>query len=134
MGTPASDLRQLIVNSGVIENSNAFYGREPDSSSLSGLVLTVYDTGGQKPEHLLDGVNLEAINVQIRIRGVKTQYENTYQKALAVSIALDRTCETTINGTLYDSIYQATPVTFLKYDDKDRPIFVVNFQISLRRQ
>lgn len=131
MKSPAMDLKDVLVTAsigtfaGTSESAwNIYIGFEPISPPKT---ITIYDTGGDDPNaaYLLDFPT-----IQIRVRGPKDGYQETYSKAWDVKEALLGIDPfTTTDGTRYDGVWAVGDLIYIGLNE-DRPIFVVNFRIA----
>lgn len=132
---PSEDIVDILVAEGIgtaaAQSGWGIYRRkEPDIEGVSpNTVVTVYDTGGldPNPKFLLDQPT-----IMIRVRGNPNEYDLTYTKCEAVKDALLGLVAQSIHGTFYVGIWQQSDIFFIGDDEKDRPVFTLNFLI--RRQ
>ncbi|MHA1809369.1 MAG: minor capsid protein [Candidatus Heimdallarchaeaceae archaeon] len=122
MNPPSQDFKDILVDASIgTFGTDIFIGKEPDSPNAC---VTLYDTGGFPPQ-----VNnkLDYPTVQVRIRGEVRGYQNAYAKAENIKDALHAQGNITQGSTKY-SIWCMSDILFIGYDDKDRPLFTVNFR------
>ena len=103
-----------------------FISKEPD---LPDTVVTIYNTGSWRapdPKWLLDFPS-----VQVRIRGAVNGYQAAYTKAQEVKDRLLGLVPQTLNGDFWRSVVIQGDLTFLQYDQKERPVFVLNFALYI---
>lgn len=127
---PSEILKDILVSEGFIFGGLTdwaiFIARRPESPDA---VVVLYDSGGKSPNPrwLIDYPS-----VQIKIRGDVNQYKAAYEKAQEVkNILLGRPSFTTTNSDRVVHINMLGDITFLGYDKKDQPEFVLNFDLIL---
>lgn len=100
-----------------------FIGRETTSPDTA---ITITRTGGQapNPKWLLDFPTF-----QVRVRGGKHNYSAAYDKAEAIKDLLLGITSQDVDGDRWVAINMLTDITFIGYDENDRPIFSLNFQM-----
>lgn len=91
-------------------------------------VVAILDTGGVGAE---PGMNIDYPTVQVLIRGDKSDsgYKDSYAKAAAVRDAL---LGIPSGPTVYPELTSCTQrghITSMGYDDKDRPLWSLNFAL-----
>lgn len=88
--------------------------------------IVVYDTGGlaANPAH-----RLNYYTFQTRVRGPKTGYSEAWARAKMVFDALVGIPSQDINGDHLDGIIARGDITFLLYDENERPHFIMNYQM-----
>jgi hypothetical protein len=98
-------------------------GKQPAKPDTS---ITLFDDGGfaPDPKFLLDRPTLRVL-----VRGSEWGYTGAYSKAQAVKDTLLGDDRQTVGGTLYVGIIMTGDIAFIQYDDNNRPIFSLNFQI-----
>lgn len=104
--------------------TDLFVSKEPDTPDAA---VTIYDGVGGPPDvqHRLDYPG-----VQVRIRGARNNgYAAAYSLAEDIKLVLNGYAGKIINSTTYVLIRATTDILFLGYDDNDRPMFVINFDI-----
>lgn len=123
--SPAYDIATFLASNSVgTTGTDIFVGREP---AEGGLAITVYDSPAWRspnPVYLRDYPSC-----QIRVRGDKNDYANTYTKAEEVKNVLLGATPQAINGEWYAMFTQAGDITFLGYDDLDHPILTTNWRL-----
>jgi len=121
------DMLEAVSSLGLIYASNLFRGKEPTTPSNC---VTIFDTVGTNPDLTLDQLSLFNPSVQIRVRS--TDYDTGWDLIQAISNTLHARAQETWNGTLYSVIYISSGPAMLQWDDNDRVIFIVNFNIQRR--
>lgn len=113
---------------GLVYKKNIFRAKEPTSPPI---VVTVYDTPSFEPERTLDNNQwYYRSSVQVRIR--HTGY--TLGMALAWNIleSLHSQANTVWNGTLYTVIQAVGEPASIAWDENNRVIIVINFNLQRR--
>ena len=99
--------------------------------------IAVRVSGGPPPEYTQETTTPwnERTRVQVMIRDAKTT--TGYDTAEDVANSIARTLENvrhmklpTATGTLYGTVHPSSPVTPFNQDERDRPIFIANFEIN----
>lgn len=106
---------------GVAEPWGLFVSKEPAAPDN---VITVYDVSGADP--FPDG-DLEYPALQVRVRS--NDYREGYAKARQIRNELIKPTHYELYGVEYVGIWQRGSVEFLMYDDNERAIFVINFNV-----
>jgi hypothetical protein len=87
--------------------------------------VTLYDTGGAAPSaHRFE----DRPTVQVRVRGPVFGYGAGWDQALAVREALLGR-RALLGGTWYAGIWAEGDVAVLRFDEKGRPIWTMNFRL-----
>jgi hypothetical protein len=129
MNAPSIDIKDwLEANSGLglVFATNLFISREP---SMPENTVTIYDTsaGADKPD--MEGASILYENsIQIRIRN--KSYETGWALADSIKDVLSPISNTTINSTKYLSIFHQNGPFVLEWDDNNRVILIMNFNIE----
>jgi len=123
-------LRDLLVNAGIgtFEGSSAnawniWIGREP---KLPDMAVVIARSGGTAPDPkwLLDYPAY-----QVRVRGPKGNYASALAKAEDVKDVLLGITSQDINGHRLVSITMPSDITFVGFDENERPHFTLNFRL-----
>lgn len=126
-GSPAVAAKDVLVTAGVVAASGVgwrvFVGRMVDDPDT---IVTMMDTPGKNPnpKWLLNEPTIQAL-----VRGGKDDYSGGWSKAKEVQDVLLGITPQVVNGDRWDGVLGMGDVTFLKYDEKNRPIFSVNFRM-----
>lgn len=88
-------------------------------------VACFYDTGGANPNprYLLDYQSF-----MVHVRGNPKEYGVAYAKAKQIKSQLLGIDSQTIGSDRWVSVQMAGDIMFIHYDDKERPIFSLNFR------
>ncbi len=100
-----------------------YVAKEP---TLPDSTITVYDTAGFLPDPD-NGVFMPGI--QIRIRDSANDYRTAYSKAEEVRDILIYPTDVVLGGTTYIGWFQQGSIEQIGFDDNDRVIVVLNFNI-----
>jgi hypothetical protein len=129
MNSSSIDIKDwLETNSGLglVFAQNLFIAREPVSPDNT---VTIYDTTGSPDRPDMEGDSIICENsVQIRIRN--KSYQTGWVLAEAIRETLSPISNTTINSTMYLSIFHQNGPFVLEWDDNNRVILIMNFQIE----
>lgn len=130
MNPPCEDIKDMLEadSSLALEyKTNLFIALQPESPDYC---VTVTDSGGF-------GGSLQYVlqrpSVQVRIRGEKFKYLNTYNKLSVIKNYLTSQSVgfgVTWNGTRYISIVELGDILFIGYDSNNRPLLSCNFVIE----
>ena len=131
MTDPAEGVMNILTTEGIGTPGNGsgwrlWVAKEPDVPDQA---ITSYNTGSWRapdPKWLLDFPS-----IQVRIRGATADYQNTYIKAQEVKDALLGLTPQTLNGDFWRSVVIRGDITFLLFDQKERPVFVINLALYI---
>lgn len=130
MGSPAGDIASYLessaVNVGSIGAASGWsinVSKFPDSPDS---VIGIFDTSGEDPTSNID---YRRPTIQVRVRGGREAYLAGYLKAEAIFNALDGLHGEIIGSYRYIGIWAMGDILFLSYDEKERPMFSMNFRI-----
>jgi hypothetical protein len=129
MNAPSIDIKDwLETNSGLglVFATNLFISREPSTPDNT---VTIYDTsaGADKPDMEGDSI-IYNNSIQIRIRN--KSYETGWVLADSIKDVLSPVSNITINSSKYLSIFHQNGPFVLEWDDNNRVILIMNFQIE----
>lgn len=130
MNAPSIDTAEMLdAESGLnlVYGTNLYAGREPASPAD---VVTIFDVAGGAPQITFDNQKFENVAIQVRVRNV--DYETGYALAENIKDSLHARAQETWNGTLYSVVYCTSGPFLLDYDKKQRPRFIINFNIKRR--
>jgi len=124
MNPPSEDIKDFLLDDSSLAltfGTDLFVGYTPDSPDA---VVGVYDSGG-------DGIEMdytyERPSVQVRIRGDKGAYRAAQMRGQAIRDYLKGIVNQTKNSARYLAIWPKGDVLFIGRDEKNRPMFSVNF-------
>ena len=126
MNPPSVDIKDYFedsANSIGTFGQDLFIGNEPDAPDNC---MTIFDTGGENSE-----VNYvyDRPTVMVRVRGAVDEYVIAYNKAAEIKSLLHGKTGLSINSTRYIGVWLMGDVFYNGRDEKNRPIFSVNFLI-----
>lgn len=132
MTAPSVGIKDLLVSAGVgAFGASAGWsiriGRMKDHPDT---LITIYDTPGVSPEPRLD---INRPSCAVIVRGNQNGYVDTYAKAEEVRNTLLGLPSQTINGDLWAHLTMSGDILHMGYDEKERPMFSLNFQIILHQ-
>jgi len=126
----SEDIKDILLSEsslGLSFADNLFIGRTPVHPDNC---VTIFDTPG-KLDYTLNQSDFQAPAIQIQVRN--NNYLQGYQMAMAISFALTKIMNIEVNGVVYNSI-RATSLPFLlEWDQNNRVVFVVNYEIISMR-
>ena len=124
MASPAEHIYNLLATAAAASPAyERKIGRVTDSPDK---IIVIYDTGGLSPNpaHLL---NFNTI--QVRVRGAVDGYSEAWAKIKACQDALLGIPSQDVGSDRLDGIIGRGDISFLLWDESNRPHFVVNFQL-----
>jgi hypothetical protein len=128
MNSPAKDIATILESSssalGLVLGTDLFVFEEPSSPDE---VVTIYDTGGIAPHP-----NYEYLSpsVQIRVRGKKFDTQGAYTICEGIRNVLHGLINQIIGGARYVQILAMGDIISLGFDENNRPVYTVNFEIN----
>lgn len=127
MNSPSRDLVSVLdgASIGLSYGTNLFRNKRLDSPNE---IVVLSDTPGFSPLHA--GGRYDYPSVQVYIRGEKGKYDDTYSLAEDIKQELKAVHNQTINSTWYVGVWANSDIIFLRWDEKDRPEFTINFNIQ----
>ena len=130
MSNPPSIVMQgLLVGGSLAQVSNAsidWYAIVSKMPATPDRCIALYDYGGASPDPKW---NIDNPSVQIRVRAGINDYAVGFNKCKAIKDALLGIMSQDIDGDRWVSISMVSDINFLRRDDKDRPEWVMNFNI-----
>lgn len=129
MKSPAVDITSLLEDSsiGLTSGTDLFASIMPDSPDAC---VSVYDTGGIEPDI---GADLYYPTFQVRIRGSRGDYQTSRNLSESILQFLHKKVVTVAGSAKYLAIFAVTDILFIARDEKDRPLFSINFR-TMRTQ
>lgn len=127
---PSNDiLDMLIADAVLVEATTGFVNKEPGENSLkdSDPIAVIYDTGGFDPE--ATGKTFDKPTINIRVKGSPSGIDAATTLTQAIKVALHQRTPETINSTRYMGIWQVGEITFVEYDERNRPTLTMNFRM-----
>lgn len=128
---PASvDVKDMLVASGLglVFSKNLFVGKEPVSPPDC---VTIYDTPSMQPDLTLDKTETYyRSSVQVRVRN--TKYLDGMELSRYIMDALHGRAHETWGDSLYTVIRAMGEPAAMAWDDNNRIIFIINFNLQRR--
>jgi len=127
MNVPSQDIKDFLLESStglsIIFATDLFVAKMPETPDEC---VCIYDSGGGSPE-----VNYEYDfpSVQVRVRGNRFAYQTGWALAKDVRDVLHGKTNEIINSTRYIQIVSSGDIIFVTWDEMERPIFSINFEI-----
>ena len=124
MASLADDIADLLEAQAIgTLGTDMFVGKEPAVDTLSILLL---DVGGSAPNPLFAR---DFRDLQIVITGAVNGYSAAYNKAESIKNYLLGLDSQTVGTTVYFAFNMRSDITFVGYDNNDKPKFTLNFRI-----
>ena len=132
MNSTATDIATLLdgdTSLGLTLGTDLFVGRMPDQPANC---VVVYDNPGDAPmlTYKKATSNYFYSSVSVRIRN--TNYESGWAQMFAILEFLHASSQDTIGMTYYALIKAMNDPQVLHWDDNDRVLMVVNFEVQRR--
>jgi len=127
MNAPSQDIKDFIIESSaglsLVFATDLFVAKMPETPDEC---VCIYDSGGGAPEA---NYEYDYPSVQIRVRGDRMGYQAGWALAKDIKDTLHGKTNETINSTRYIQIVCSGDIIFVAWDELERPIFSVNFEI-----
>lgn len=133
MNRASEDIKDMLEADSSLEltlgsGGNLFIAKEPSGPNNC---VTIFDTPALPPEFTLDkNVMLYNSSIQIRIRD--KSYDDGMALAWNIHESLHDRAQETWNGTLYTVIHAAGEPAPMMWDDNNRIIILINFNMKRR--
>jgi len=130
MNPVALDIKDLLEGEsalGLSLGDNLFISVEPDQPDNT---VTIYDTASPQPDSTFDKLFYHRDMIQVRIRD--NAYTDGFGRSMAIYEYLREICNTEINGSYITNITCTQPPHQLKWDEQDRIIIIINFEVQRR--
>ena len=130
MNSPSVDIVTILSQSAVAIgtfNTDLFVGEEPSGEKVQDAIVTIHDTGGEGRDA---NVDIHHPTIMARVRGAVNGYLVAYTKSESIVTALHALHNETHGGSRYIQIFAQSDILFNGYDEKNRPIFTINFSIQ----
>ena len=128
MNLASEDVRDMLLSSAAALDlafgTDLFIGFMPESPDFC---VVVYDTGGSDPD---SGKTIYRPHVQVMVRGAVGGYRAAGMLARSIQVYLKERHNETWNATWYVGVWGMGDVLFISHDEKNRPIFSVNFRLQ----
>ncbi len=127
MNPPSQDIKDFLLESStglsMVFATDLFIAKMPETPDEC---VCIYDSGGASP---MADYEYDYPTVQIRIRGGRFEYQTGWALAKDIRDVLHGKVNDTINSTRYIQIVSSGDIIFIAWDELERPIFSVNFEI-----
>jgi len=125
---PSDDIGTMLQNDGVgVLGTTLRINKQPEGEPSSAPIVIIYDTGGTSPE--ATGKIFDKPTINIRVVGLDGGISAAITLAQTIKSALHQRTPETIGGARYMGIWQMGDILFVEYDEKNRPVFSLNFWI-----
>ena len=138
MSSPASEIAALLNDSrfGLLlagpsaTTGNLFVSRLPESPDAA---VAVKDSPSLPPlANLSRTANWERPGVQIIVRGARGDYETAWALACLIARTFHQKMTWTAQcGDVYKGCFLASSPLYLGHDDRERPLFSLNFNLAV---
>lgn len=132
MNPPAQDIAK-VINDGVglslTLGTDLFVARKPNSPDAC---VTVFDNPGSEPLLSYRKADSDYYRPSVSVWSRDVSYLDAYSKIFDILVLLHGTNHTIINGTFYTLIRAMNDIQLLHYDENDRPVMMVNFEVQRR--
>lgn len=126
MNSPSEDIKGFLEAETALAltfAANLFVGQMPESPDAC---VCVYDTGGYPGEA---NFVYQRPTCQVKVRGNKGAYKVAHELAQSIRDTLHALHNETINDARYIGIWMETDVLSLGPDERQRPMFTINFRV-----
>lgn len=124
MLSPANDIKNILVTNAIgVYGTNLFIYREPADVNDC---VTLYDLMGVPIEETDCISEVDKFRIQVRVRN--SNPVNCYNKLKDIEGVLNYLTNTYAGTTLYAIIYRIDTGYFLEIDEKNRVVFVQNYE------
>ena len=131
MNAPSVDIKDMLVadtNLGLVFGQNLFISREP---SLPNDCVTIYDTPGNPDGLTMNRVErYEYPTIQVRVRN--TGFVQGWAVLRKIRTSLHGRANETWGGAYYTILRVSSGPALLEYDQNNRVILIMNFEIQRR--
>jgi len=128
MNACAKDIATLLHNQGLgVLGTDLFYSRMPVSPQDC---VIVYDNSGAPPMLQLVKERSTYSYHSIHIRSRATKYDTAHEKLMAISTYLHGLHHVVLGDTYYALVRAVTAPVHLHYDENDRPVLLVNYEVQ----
>ncbi len=126
------DIKDMLEDEsglGLVFATNLFIGREPTTPDNC---VTLYDPPGGRVGLTLDAKRERYLYNDLQVRVRNNSYVTGWEVAEEIMDYLHGWANEEYNGTYYAFIQCITPPELLEWDENNRAVFIVNFQIQRR--
>ena len=125
MNPPSFDIAQMLIGDSIVSQDKVFVGSDPISLNATYAVVT--DFGGRpNPKWLRD-----TYRVQVRVRGRPNNYPEAYEMVRNIRDYLLGKSPTEVGIAIYKRFIITSDIAFLGFDDNNKPVFSINFEIGV---
>lgn len=131
MNEASIDIKDMLeaAGLGLIFKKNLFRAKEPTSPDE---VVTIYDTASGTPERTLGTSSLWYYRSAVQIRVRANKYSDALALAWNILESLHNRANTEWGGTLYAVIQAQGEPTPMAWDENNRQIVIINFNLQRR--
>lgn len=130
-GKDIANILQDLSSLGLTLATDLFYGRMPDGANLDNIVAVI-DNPGDAPQLTLQkttsGYKFSSVSIQVR----NVDYDDGYEVINDIIDYLHGLSGVVESGTLYTLVKAMADPQVLEFDENDRVIFMVNFEVQRR--
>lgn len=126
MNAPSVDIKDILEQTSslaLVFGTDLFVSEMPDTPDEC---VVVYDSGGDDSD---PHITYERPTIQIRVRGNKGAYTDTYDIVNNIKTILHGLTGEILNSARYIGIWIVGDILSLGQDDNKRPIFSINFRL-----
>jgi hypothetical protein len=134
LNSPAKDIASILngVSSLALTlSTDLFHARMPEGATFQN-VVGVFDNGGGGPLLAMERTYSDYYYPSVSVRVRNTDYDTGYVQAFDIMNYLHGQSGIVESGTLYTLIRAENDPQLLGYDENDRPVFVINFEVQRR--
>lgn len=132
MNPPAQDIAKLLSDDaglGLTLGTDLFVGRIPPSPDSC---VTVFDNAGSEPILFSKKVTNNYYRPSVSVWSRAVDYSSAYSRLFEIMGILHGTNHITINNTFYTLIRAMNDIQVLHWDENDRVVMLINFEIQRR--
>jgi len=130
MNSVSQDVKEMLEAESALSlvfANNLFISKEPQAPANC---VTLYDTSGSPSQLTLDVQRYEFPSLQIRVRNV--DYVNGWNLIEGIKDSLHGRAGEEWGGSYYSLIQVMSGPSFLEWDDMNRAILIINFNVQRR--
>jgi Bacteriophage minor capsid protein len=134
VGQPTEGVKNLLeaAGLGVLGAETGWAIRISRTKDKPDTLITLYDAPGKAPE---PGLDINEPTVQVIVRGAPNGYRDAYAKCLRIKDELLGLPSTVMppDNDIWASVTMPRDILSLGYDDNERPIFSLNFDLIIHQ-
>lgn len=92
-------------------------------------MIALFEYAGRPPGLHFDGAGVRNPSLQVRVRAAQDGYATGLAKAESILTLLHGVANTTLSGTVYQSIQALGSVNYLSTNDAGKPEWSINFMV-----